>query len=288
MDDAVEGFLNWCRAERGLSENTLDGYARDLQRMAMFLHARGVRAADQVTQQQLSDWLLDLHQVGLAPSSIARHRVAMRQLFRFLVEEGLLAANPSALISAPKIPRKLPATLSEHQVTSILAAPDRSTAIGLRDAAMLELLYATGLRVTELVRLRRDQWHDGWVVVTGKGSKDRLVPYGDRAKATVEQYLAMRSDSHSYMFLSNRGTAMTRQNFWVRLNHYARSAGVRGHVSPHTLRHAFATHLLIHGADLRAVQAMLGHADISTTEIYTHVAKERLRALHAQHHPRGR
>ena len=287
MDFAVEGFLNWCRAERGLSENTLDGYSRDLTRLSSFLRIRGITDPVQVTQQVLSDWLVSLHDDGLAASSIARHRVAMRQLFKFLVDEALLKDNPSVLISAPRIPRKLPATLSEPQVTAILKAPDRATPLGLRDAAMLELLYATGLRVSELVKLKRHQWHDGWIVVTGKGDKDRLVPYGDSAKVAVEQYLATRIDTSEAMFLTIRGGAMSRQNFWTRLNTYVKRAGVRGHVSPHTLRHAFATHLLVHGADRRAVQAMLGHADISTTEIYTHVARERLRALHAEHHPRG-
>lgn len=287
MDIAIEGFLNWCRAERGLAENTLDGYSRDLHRLRAFLQSRGVRNPNGATQALLSDWLVDLHDAGLSASSIARHRVAMRQLFKFLFDEGLMADNPSLLISAPRIPRKLPSTLSEAQVSAILAAPDRSKPLGLRDAAMLELLYATGLRVSELVKLMRHQWHDGWVVITGKGGKDRLVPYGDRAKFTVEQYLHIRTDVSDAMFITARGGPMTRQNFWARLNTYVRKAGVRGHVSPHTLRHAFATHLLVHGADLRAVQAMLGHADISTTEIYTHVAKERLRALHAEHHPRG-
>ena len=211
----------------------------------------------------------------------------MRQLFQFLVDEGALNSNPAELIRAPKIPRKLPTTIDQEQVSAILSAPNRATALGLRDAAMLELLYATGLRVSELVNLRRDQWHDGWIVVTGKGGKDRLVPYGDQAGAVVTAYLNTRSDSLQPMFLTGRGTEMSRQNFWMRLRKYTTSAGVRGKVSPHTLRHAFATHLLMHGADLRSVQAMLGHSDISTTEIYTHVAKERLRKLHAKHHPRG-
>jgi integrase/recombinase XerD len=152
---------------------------------------------------------------------------------------------------------------------------------------MIELLYATGLRVTELVTLRRDQWHKGWVIVTGKGGKERLVPYGDQAGACVSQYMSSRSDVHPAMFLSQRGGPMSRQNFWLRIRYHAKAAGIRGKVSPHTLRHAFATHLLIHGADLRSVQAMLGHADITTTEIYTHVAKARLQRLHAEHHPRG-
>jgi len=287
MESAVDGFLSWCRAERGLAENTMDAYSRDLQRLRVFLHSRGVGTAAAVSQQDLSAWLLDLHEAGLSATSIARHRVAMRQLFRFLVDEGILKANPSELIRAPRAPRKLPGTLNQDEVAALLAAPDRTSVMGLRDAAMLELLYATGLRVSELVSLRREHWRDGWLVVTGKGGKERLVPYGDQAGATVAAYLRTRHDLEPGIFLSNRGKPMTRQNFWTRLKRYVRAAGIQRNVSPHTLRHAFATHLLAHGADLRAVQAMLGHADISTTEIYTHVARERLRALHEAHHPRG-
>lgn len=287
MESEIDGFLAWCRAERGLSENTLDAYSRDLARLRRFLCQKQITAAHSVRPTDLSDWLLDLHDQGLAAPSIARHRVAMRQLFQFLVDERVLKDNPSALISAPRIPRKLPGTISEQNVGRILQAPDRTTVIGQRDAAMLELLYATGLRVSELVGLRRDQWHDGWVVVTGKGGKDRLIPYGDQAQSAVNLYLETRQDSRPPMFVTARGSQMTRQNFWMRLRKYARAAGIVGKVSPHTLRHAFATHLLAHGADLRAVQAMLGHADISTTEIYTHVARERLKSLHEAHHPRG-
>jgi integrase/recombinase XerD len=287
MEAAVDGFLAWCRAEKGLTENTLDGYARDLDRLRAFLAARGIAQPSEVQRTDLSDWMVALHDRGLARSSIARHRVAMRQLFRFLIFERLLEHDPSALIRAPKLPQRLPGTLSEAEVGRLLAAPDRTTAIGQRDAAMIELLYATGLRVSELVGLRRAHWHDGWIIVRGKGGKERLVPYGDRAGALVTALVAARSDDSPFVFLNNRGTAMSRQNFWVRIKYYARVADIRNKVSPHTLRHAFATHLLIHGADLRSVQAMLGHADISTTEIYTHVAKERLRRLHAEHHPRG-
>ena len=287
MDVAIDGFLAWCRAERGLSENTLDGYSRDLRKLGEHLSNAGVMSPREVTPTVLSNWLGSLSRSGLSASTIARHRVTMRQLFQFLVDEREIDANPAELIAAPKLTRKLPSTLNEDEVSRILAAPNRTTVLGARDSAMLELLYATGLRVSELVGLKRAQWHDGWVVVSGKGGKERLVPYGDQAGARVNEYLATRTDGHPAMFLSRRGSAMTRQNFWVRLKHYVRIAGVRRPVSPHTLRHAFATHLLVHGADLRAVQAMLGHADISTTEIYTHVAKERLRALHAVHHPRG-
>ena len=287
MNAAVDGYLAWCRSERGLADNTLDAYSRDLRRLKEFLHSRGARTPQDASHSLLSKWIVDLHKAGLSATSIARHRVAMRQLFKFLVDEGLLETSPAELISAPKTPRRLPGTLNEAEVSAILAAPDRSQPLGLRDAAMIELLYATGLRVSELVGLRADQWHDGWVIVTGKGGKDRLVPYGDQAGLIVQRYLQGRTKPSVSMFLSIRGTAMTRQNFWARLKAHVRTAGVRRNVSPHTLRHAFATHLLEHGADLRAVQAMLGHADISTTEIYTHVARERLRHLHGEHHPRG-
>ena len=287
MEAAIDGFLAWCRAEKGLSENTLDAYDRDLRRLREFLSGRGILDPVGVAATDLSDWMGSLNDRGLSRTSVARHRVAMRQLFQFLLREGLMSQDPSALIEAPRLPRRLPGTLSEAEVGRLLASPNRATPLGLRDAAMIELLYATGLRVSELVGLRRDQWHRGWLVVEGKGGKERLVPYGDQAGAVVLQYLSAREDVHPAIFLSQRGAPMTRQNFWQRIRYYAKVAGIRNKVSPHTLRHAFATHLLAHGADLRSVQAMLGHSDISTTEIYTHVAKARLRRLHAEHHPRG-
>jgi integrase/recombinase XerD len=287
MDAAIDGFLAWCRAEKGLSENTLDAYDRDLYSLRMFLSGKNIVRPQGVNQGALSEWIRSLSDRGLAKSSIARHRAAMRQLFQFLLNERILEGDPSALIRSPKLPKRLPGTLSEAEVTRLLAAPDQSTAIGRRDAAMLELLYATGMRVSELVGLKRSQWHKGWIIVRGKGGKERLVPFGDKAGAMVVSLLSAREDDSPFVFLNNRGTGMTRQNFWVRVKYYAKVARIRNKVSPHTLRHAFATHLLIHGADLRSVQAMLGHADISTTEIYTHVARERLRQLHAEHHPRG-
>jgi len=287
MEYAIEGFLWWCRGEKGLAGNTIEAYHRDLVELETYLTSQGVHSPGEVRGTHLQDYMVHLVDRGLSLRTVARHRVAMRQLFRFLVEEGLLEASPALLVEAPRAGRKLPSTLSEKEVTALLAAPDRGTAIGLRDAAMLELLYATGLRVSELVKLRRESWHRGWLVVRGKGDKERLVPYGDQAAAAVAAYLQLREGDSPFLFLTDRGAPMTRQNFWTRIKHYAKVAGVRSKVSPHTLRHAFATHLLVHGADLRAVQAMLGHADISTTEIYTHVARERLRQVHEQHHPRG-
>ena len=287
LDAAVEGFLAHCRVERGLSNNTLEAYHRDLSDLVGWLERQGHSAPASVDRDLLRGWLDDLPIRGLSAGTVARRRVAMRQLFRFLVTEGILEDDPTALIRGPRAPRKLPGTLNRADVEALLAAPDQATAIGLRDAAMLELLYATGLRVSELVGLRHESWHDGWLVVRGKGGKDRLVPYGDRAGALVQAHLSLQQRGGPWLFLTSRGRPMTRQNFWERVKLYAKQAGIRTRVSPHTLRHAFATHLLEHGADLRAVQAMLGHADISTTEIYTHVARARLQKLHAEFHPRG-
>jgi integrase/recombinase XerD len=287
FDHAVESFLAAGRVERALARNTLEAYHRDLSDLSRFLHANGVDAAETVQHTDLAAWMGSLSERGLSARSIARHRVAMRQLFRFLHREQLIPADPSELIEGPRIGRRLPETLSEAEVDALLKAPDPTTALGVRDAAMLELLYATGLRASELVGLRRENWHDGWLLVRGKGGKERLVPYGDSAHVSVHRYLATRDDHTPWLFVTARNKPMTRQNFWERLKRYALVAGIRRSISPHKLRHAFATHLLNHGADLRAVQLMLGHADISTTEIYTHVAKERLRAIHEKAHPRG-
>ena len=288
LDHAVEGFLAVCRVERGLADNTLEAYHRDLASLNAFLRHRGRTSPQHVEADDLARWMVHLADQGKGASTRARHRVSMRRLFRYLLEEGIIDRDPATLVDAPRSHRALPHVLTEAQVETLLAAPDRTRRIGLRDAAMLELLYATGLRVTELVRLPVSALHDGWLIVRGKGGKERLVPFGDRAAITLAAWRTERGDTQApWLFLSNRGTAMSRQNFWQRIRQYARQAGIHNIVSPHVLRHAFATHLLAHGADLRAVQAMLGHADISTTEIYTHVANERLRHLHAQHHPRG-
>lgn len=295
MEHAIEGFLAWCRVEKGLARNTLLAYARDLLHLRAFLDARGLRDPEAVSRADLSAWMGALADEGLSPRSVARHRVAARQLFRYLLDEGIIEENPCDLLDGPSAGRHLPETLSEAQVELLLAAPDRSAPIGLRDAAMLELLYATGLRVSELVGLRLSNMRDGWLVVRGKGSKERIVPFGDQAGATLAAWLRSREDlalksviaTDPFLFPARRGRPMTRQNFWERISHYALVAGIKGAVYPHRLRHAFATHLLAHGADLRALQMMLGHADISTTEIYTHVATERLRRMHESAHPRG-
>lgn len=291
---AADAFLHWCRGERGLSPNTLDAYARDLAGLLEVLHEQGIRRPEEVQTDHLRDWLEGLIHQGLASSTRSRHRSAVRQFFGFLVEDGILEESPAVSLGGARVQRALPQTLSEDQVEAILAAPDRSTRLGLRDAAMIELLYATGLRVTELVTLRADQLRDGWILVHGKGNKERIVPFGDEAAATVADWQRVRAEEavlqdrpSPWLFPGRGGRPMTRQNFWQRLRRHAQLAGVRQKVSPHVLRHAFATHLVAHGADLRAVQMMLGHADISTTEIYTHVARARLQRMHREHHPRG-
>lgn len=285
FDLAMDAFLAWCRSEQAFSQNTTDAYRRDLRDLQQFLLPLNDPA--QVQQAHLEDWLEQRRRDGLARSTLARRRASVGALFRFLVEDGVLATDPTEhwKVRSPK--RGLPETLSEARVEALLRAPDRQTAIGRRDSAMLELLYATGLRVSELVSLPRTALHDGWLVVRGKGGKDRIVPIGDTAQQAVSIWLQDIPDDSPWVFPTRRGSPMTRQNMWQRIRLYARLADIPSKVSPHVLRHAFATHLVTHGADLRAVQAMLGHSSITTTEIYTHVARERLKQIHAATHPRG-
>ena len=295
MDAAIEGYLAWARVERGLSDNTLSNYARDLELLRGWLEDQGVTEPAGVSRPLLSEymgWLLD---TGRSMRTVARHRAAYRQLFKFLVLERVLESDPSLLVEAPRPTASLPSVLSENEVDQLLAMPDSSTPIGQRDQAMLETLYATGVRVSELVGLKRQNLHldSGYITVRGKGNKERLVPIGDRAGALISAWIfGHRCDLDPggvspWVFVSPKGGPLSRGAFWYRIKHYARLADIRKPVSPHKLRHSFATHLLSHGADLRAVQMMLGHADISTTQIYTHVARERLKALHQAHHPRG-
>lgn len=284
------GFLDWIRVERALSVNTQLAYRADLSRLARWMGTQGRPDPVDVRHEDLAAYLVALQRDGLDPRSMARHRSALRQLLRWLVAEGLMADDPTALLAAPRVGLRIPVVLSEAQVEIILAAPDESDPLAVRDRAMIELMYATGLRVSELVLLPLSAVHieGGFLRVRGKGNKERLIPMGDVARDLLLHYVGkVRGPGGSAVFLSRRGSAMTRQNFWERLVGYARQAGVRGKVSPHVLRHSFATHLLNHGADLRAVQAMLGHADISTTQIYTHVSRERLKRVHAEFHPRA-
>jgi integrase/recombinase XerD len=288
----IERFTDSLWMERGLSEHTLSAYRSDLAGLAAWLCGNG-RTLLGARRQDLLDYLAARVAAGARPRTTARLLSSLRRFYRHLVREGRIAEDPSVRIDSPRIGRPLPDTLSEQDVDALLDAPDTADALGLRDRAMLELLYACGLRVSELVGLSTDRvnLNQGVVRLLGKGGKERLVPLGEEAVDWLQRYLLearpQLAAGARHLFVSRRGQGMTRQTFWHRLRQYAIKAGINRHLSPHTLRHAFATHLLNHGADLRVVQMLLGHSDLSTTQIYTHVARERLKDLHAQHHPRG-
>ncbi len=297
FDYAVDDYLDWLRVERGLAENTLKAYQRDLSgfREHVGLH----RAPEEVEDLHVRGWLAMRAESGTSPRTQARGLVSLRGFYRYLLAEERLSADPTARIELPKAGRPLPKSLSLDEVERLLAAPDVDTPRGLRDRAMFEVLYATGLRATELVELRMGQLHleVGYLQVVGKGDKERLVPLGDVARAWLERYLMLGRDTltkgdlrrraNEAVFITRLGRGMTRQGFFKMLRIYAEQAEIKQTISPHTLRHAFATHLLERGVDLRSLQLMLGHADISTTEIYTHLSRARLAKIHAEHHPRG-
>jgi integrase/recombinase XerD len=289
---AVERWLDALAAERGLSRNTLAAYRRDL--VALEAGVGGGEAPLGADAPALAAHLRGLRRRGLSPRSIRRALSALRGFYGHLVEHGERADNPAAALLPPKTIHELPRVLGEEEVGALLAAPDAATPLGLRDKAMIELLYASGLRVGELVALSLGQLRldEGFLVAFGKGGKERIVPVGEQAEAWVLRWLRevrprLASGRPAEVFLNHRGRPLTRQGFWKILKGHARAAGVR-EVSPHVLRHSFATHLLEHGADLRAVQMMLGHSDISTTQIYTHIHRERLRSLYDRFHPRAR
>jgi len=289
---AMRSYLHFCRTEKGLASNTLESYRRDLERLDKFL--AGAPPAS-VSPDTLRVYLDSLKEAGLAYRSMARHLTAVRSFFEFLAQEGEIEANPADLLKTPKIGTTLPKYLNYQRVNALVVAPDAGKANGLRDQAMLQLLYATGLRVSELVGLRiSDLDTEAAVVrVIGKGGKQRLVPLGREALGAVEAYTGgerprlLKGRTSAYLFVTNRGTKMTRQGFWKLLRGHGRTAGIFQNLSPHVLRHTFATHLLEGGADLRSVQMMLGHSDIGTTQIYTHVMRSRLRQTVDEHHPRS-
>ncbi len=291
-NDVIEAYLDAVWMERGLAENTLTAYRGDLKRFADWLAQRGLGLL-RARRAHVLEFLAD--QAGAPPRTIARRLSALRRFYLHQCRERRVEQDPCARVDAPKLGRPLPDALTEAQVETLIAAPDTSTPFGLRDRAMLELLYATGLRVSELVTLTVAQLNrrQGVIRVSGKGNKERLVPVGDEALEWLSVYLRdgrgliLGARQSEALFPSRAGRAMTRQAFWQIIKRHALSAGIRKPLSPHTLRHAFATHLLNHGADLRVVQMLLGHSDISTTQIYTHVARERLKDLHQRHHPRG-
>jgi integrase/recombinase XerD len=286
-------YLAVLLVERGLAANSVVAYRRDLEAFGRWLATRGLDAAA-CERAHLRRYLTDLRGRGLAARSAARALAALRGLYRYMVERGVARQDPTLDLESPKLMRSLPYFLSAQEIEVLLAAPDLSRPLGLRDRAMLETLYATGVRVSELVGLTVNQLRldPGYVRVWGKGSKERIVPVGSQARKWLALYLeearpGLDRKRQEALFLTVRGQGMSRQCFWQLLKRYGRAAGITTHLSPHVLRHSFATHLLEHGADLRAVQAMLGHADISTTEIYTHVTRERLRTLYDSKHPRA-
>ena len=291
----IEAFLDALFLEQGLSENTIAAYRSDLEKFLLFIKAEtSVSSLLAITSQDVEAYLAHRIDKGLKAKSNARAISALKRFYLHWLREKQIAQSPLDTIAQPKTTPSLPKTLSEQEVEALLNAPDCDDPMGLRDKAMLELLYATGLRVTELVGLRMEQvnMRQAVVLVRGKGGKERLVPMGEEALHWIEQFLKkgrglMIKHATDFVFPSKRGIGMTRQTFWHRIKHYAILADVKSPLSPHTLRHAFATHLLNHGADLRVVQMMLGHSDLSTTQIYTHVASERLKTLHQQHHPRA-
>ncbi|KAE9527480.1 site-specific tyrosine recombinase XerD [Testudinibacter aquarius] len=291
----IDLFLNELWLEKGLSENTIASYRLDLTALCLWLQQRQL-SLTALDVFDLQAFLGDRLAQGYKATSLARLLSAMRKLFQYLYREKYRSDDPTALLTSPKLPSRLPKYLSEAQVTDLLNAPATDDPLELRDKAMLELLYATGLRVTELVTLTLNHLslNQGVVRVIGKGDKERLVPMGEEATYWIQQFVLygrtvlLKGQSSDVLFPSLRGTMMTRQTFWHRIKHYALLAQIdQDSLSPHVLRHAFATHLVNHGADLRVVQMLLGHSDLSTTQIYTHVAKERLKKLHRQFHPRG-
>jgi integrase/recombinase XerD len=291
----IEAFADTLWMERGLSANTLAAYQSDLRAFHRWLRQERGRAITIAARSDLLDYLAMLSQQGRKPRSSARVLSCLRQFYGHLLRQGLVAEDPSERIDAPRLGRPLPKTLTEADVEALLAAPDAEDPRGHRDRTMLEVLYASGLRVTELVTLRPDavSLTQGVVRITGKGDKERLVPLGEEASSWLAAYVRgpraalLGARSCDYLFPTQRSDCMTRQAFWQLIKRYASLAGIVKPLSPHTLRHAFATHLLNHGADLRVVQMLLGHSDLSTTQIYTHVARERLKQLHAKHHPRA-
>lgn len=292
-DPLVDQFLDSLWLEKGLAENTRQAYSSDLALFNAWLHTQGLSLI-QVEREQILDHLAWRVNAAYTARSTARLLSALRGLYRYALREHLIKQDPTLRVGMPRVGRPLPKVMSEAHVEALLRAPDLDTPLGLRDRAMLELLYATGLRVTELVSLTLDQVsvRQGVLRIFGKGGRERLLPFGDEALYWIERYLKearmhLVHGATEVLFPSQRGEQMTRQTFWYRIKLHAKVAGISVTISPHTLRHAFATHLLNHGADLRTVQMLLGHSDLSTTQIYTHIAIVRLQELHAKHHPRG-
>ncbi len=294
MDEHVDRFYDFCSVERGLSANTLVSYGNDLRRFVQYLRSRGASSWKEVSHEDVTGYL-EFRGKDLSPRSRARNLAAIRSFFKFLVSSKVVAVNPASRVRFPKVRINLPKFLTNGEIESLLKCPDPTKPLGQRDRAMFEILYATGLRVSELAELKLQQVHldAGYLVVRGKGDKERLVPMGEWACEALRGYLEggrvalLRKTFHQNVFLNHRAGRISRQGIWKVIKHYAKVCGIQRNLTPHVLRHSFATHLLENGVDLRSLQAMLGHADISTTQIYTHVARTRLKEIHRKFHPRG-
>ena len=295
MEFLLDQFLNYLAIEKGLSLNTLESYSRDLNKYLDFLSGKAIKDIGDTSDVTIISFIASLKKQGLSNRSIARNITSLKMFYKFLSENKHISCNPAANIETPRGETKLPKILSMEEVDLLLEKPNRKTPLGLRDAAFLQLLYATGLRVSELVSLPLNNINlEAWYLIAyGKGSKERLVPIGETAQIFIREYLEhsrpkiLGNRQSSYLFITRRGKPLTRQAFWKLIKKYTLLAGISKNVTPHTLRHSFASHLLERGADLRSVQMMLGHVDISTTQIYTHVTTERLKKIHTQYHPRS-
>ena len=293
-EGVIDKFLDAIWMERGLSTNTLGAYRADLAALQRWLAQRDTSLI-YASRADLLAFIASRAKQGSKPRSTARQLSSFRRFYRFLLREGVIQEDPTVKIDMPKIGRSLPRSLTESEVDALLAAPETSDPLGHRDRAMLEVLYATGLRVSELINLRQSEvnLNQGVLRIRGKGDRERLIPFGEESQRWIREFMTgprleiLLERQSDYLFPTRRGDRMTRQAFWHIIKRYAKKADIEARLSPHTLRHAFATHLLNHGADLRVVQMLLGHSDLSTTQIYTHVARERMKELHAQHHPRG-
>ena len=295
MHQSLDRFLNYLIVEKGLSKNTIEAYSHGLNRFLNYLRRKGMEEVREISKLDIREFLLFLKKKGLSSKTLARNLVSIRVFMRFLTEESILSANPAEEIESPKTAKTLPEILSLEEVETLLEQPDTQIPQGMRDRAMLEMLYATGMRVSELTQLQVNHVHleAGYVLVYGKGSKERIVPIGNEAMKWARRYMGetrerlLKKRESPFLFVNRSGKPMSRQYFWKSIKAYGRRAGIRKRIAPHLIRHSFASHLLERGADLRSVQLMLGHVDISTTQIYTHVTGERLKKIHQRYHPRG-
>jgi len=295
LKEFIDEFMNYISVERGLAKNTLMAYRRDLEKYIDFLSHKGVKSSNQVSRDHVSNFMFDLKKHEMSATSICRNLAAVKMFHRFLVRENLSKEDPTTLVDTPKLWKRIPSVLTQAEIESMIAAASGKGIQPMRDQAILEIFYASGLRVSELsdLKLTSINYEVGFIRAIGKGSKERIIPLGMKAREAVQKYLVkarpklLKDETNDVLFLSRLGKKISRQSLWAVIKDYARKANIKKTIKPHTLRHTFATHLLEHGADLRSVQEMLGHADISTTQIYTHVDKERLKTVHKQFHPRS-